>query len=242
MTESRPARIGPEVEFTRESWPDVSRAVESQDFELLTPHLLRAGGYSEERLGALKRFTTLLLQWNRKVSNLISKNDEARFVARHLVESLEPASRLKESGATRWLDFGSGGGLPAIPLAIAGIGEHWTLVESRRTKTLFLRRACEQLGLSGVDVRMVRLEDLALEGELAGAFDGFTARATMALAPTLELAAHFVRPGGWAFLWKGSRREEEMSAPGRWRDLWEPDGLIGLADGQVVIVRLKRKT
>ena len=39
-------------------------------------------------------------------------------MVRHLLESVEPAHWLKECGATRWLDFGSGAGLPAIPLAL----------------------------------------------------------------------------------------------------------------------------
>jgi 16S rRNA (guanine527-N7)-methyltransferase len=234
-------RIGPAVEFTHGTWPDVSRTINAQEWDLLSPHLLRAGGYSDDKLEALRRYSTLLLQWNRKVSNLISKNDEERLLTRHLLESLEPAARLVEASASRWLDFGSGGGLPAIPLAIAGIGERWTLVESRRTKTLFLRRACEQLALKHVEVNQARLEDLVLDENLRGGFDAFTARATMTMGPTLELAAHFVRPGGWAFLWKGSRRSEEMEERGTWREQWDIDGLIGIGDGQVVVVRLKRK-
>ena len=55
------------------------------------------------------------------------------------------------------VDFGSGGGFPALPLALAGVGERWTLVESRRNKTLFLRRAIQELGAGQVDVLTGRL-------------------------------------------------------------------------------------
>src|SRR5205814_3823760 len=141
-------------------------------------------------------------QWNRKVSNLVSKNDEDRIVARHILESLEPGHWLRDCGAKRWLDFGSGGGLPAIPLAIGGIGTEWTLVESRRTKTLFLRRALEDLGMKNITVVHSRLEDLLDARDHSSSYDGFTSRATLPLAPTLAMAASFVQPQGTAFLWK----------------------------------------
>ena len=50
----------------------------------------------------------------------------------------------------------------------------------------------------------------------------------MTLAPTLELATHFVKPGGAAFLWKGSRREEEMGTDQAWQADWELEGLLGI--------------
>ena len=201
----------------------------------------------------LKAFARMLVEWNRGVSNLISRNDEQRIVERHIAESIEPAAWLKASPATRWLDFGSGGGLPAIPLAIAGVGPHWTLVESRRMKTLFVRKALEKLVLSGVKVVASRLETLVpptptsneevapAESGLGEAFDGFTSRATIALTPTLLLASRFVIPGGVAFLWKGSQREREMKDDPRWQDFWELDGLLGIGQGQTAVARFTRK-
>lgn len=189
----------------------------------------------------MRRYCELLLQWNRKVSNLISNNDEARIVARHIIESLEPAPWLRDSGAARWLDFGSGAGLPAIPLAMCGVGGEWTLVESRRTKTLFLRKALEELGMKHVSVVHARLEDLIDEVNHANSYEGFTSRATLPLGPTLALAATFVRPQGTAFLWKGSRRDEEMAADRSWQEKWELDDLIAIGDGKTAVARFKRR-
>jgi 16S rRNA (guanine527-N7)-methyltransferase len=175
------------------------------------------------------------------VSNLISRNDEPRIVARHIVESIEPAQWLKESGAERWMDFGSGAGLPAIPLIIAGLEGEWALVESRRTKTLFMRRALEDLGIKNVSVVNARLEDLVNDEKHVSSYDGFTSRATLTLSPTLTLAATFVRSGGTAFLWKGSRRDEEMAADPSWREKWDFEGLLGIGDGATVVARFRRK-
>jgi 16S rRNA (guanine527-N7)-methyltransferase len=225
---ARTGRLGVEALVARQRWDD------------LVPHLLRAGADPDRTIDRLKQYTTALFEWNRSVSNLMSGNDEQRFVERHLLESLEPAYWLREAGARRWLDLGSGGGLPAIPLILAGIGEAWTLVESRRTKTLFLRRVIETLGLSMVEVRNERLETTVSSGEHASQFDGFTARATLPLGETLTLAAPLVSTGGDAFLWKGSRREEEMKADGPWRKGWRLEGLLGVGTGVNVVCRFQR--
>jgi 16S rRNA (guanine527-N7)-methyltransferase len=219
----------------------IESILESQPWDALGPHLLKAGVSPDEATGRLREYAKLLLEWNRNISNLVSKHDEERIVERHVAEAVEPAGWLKSCGAKRWVDFGSGGGFPGIPLALLGVGERWSLVESRRTKTLFLRKAVETLQLEGVEVRMARLEALEAEPELHGAFDGFTSRATMALGPTLVLAAQFVSPGGSAFLWKGSRREEEMSQNREWERFWAHEGLLGIGNGQTVVARFIRK-
>jgi 16S rRNA (guanine527-N7)-methyltransferase len=136
------------------------------------------------------------------------------------------------------MDLGSGAGFPAIPLVIAGVPGEWTLVESRRTKTLFLRKAVETLGLGQIRVELGRLEDIV--GGHERAFDGFTSRATMRLGPTLALAAHVVAPGGSAFLWKGSGRDDEMARDPSWRNDWTLVEWRTIGSGPVAIGRFKR--
>ena len=212
-----------------------------QDWARLAPHLLKLSVDVEAGSAKLREFGALLLEWNGNFSNLISRNDAQRLLDRHILEAIEPAHWLKASGAENWLDFGSGGGLPALPLALVGVGEKWTLVESRRNKTLFLRKAAQDFHLEHVSVVLDRLENLPTPTP-GKEFDAFTSRATLPLAPTLELAARFVRGGGTAFLWKGSRRDDEMSASDAWQKYWDLDGLLGIGNGQTVVSRFKRKT
>src|SRR5258706_7873066 len=221
--------------------PGLDRLINRQPWDSLIPHLLKAGVSAEATIEQLKAYARLLIEWTRGVSNLIGRNDEQRIVERHISESIAPAAWLKASPAIRWLDFGSGAGLPAIPLAMTGVGPHWPLVESRRMKTLFMRKATESLGLKNIEIVVARLEYLLSEPERKGAYHGFTSRATLALGPTLVLAAHFVAPGGVAFLWKGSQRENEMADDPRWKEFWEFDGLLGVGDGQTVVARFVRK-
>jgi len=192
-------------------------------------------------LERLKAYTRLMLEWNRGVSNILSRHDEHRFVERHLIESLAPAGAMRESGSTKWLDFGSGAGLPAIPLAIAGIGDSWVLVESRRTKTLFLRKTIQVIGLENFDVINERLENVVSNPGLTLDRDGFTSRATMPLGPTLALAAPLVTAGGSAFLWKGSGVGGEMERDLTWRETWEFKSLIPVGSGPNTVAILTRK-
>ena len=171
---------------------------------------------------------------------MMSRNDEPRIVERHLAESLEPAAKLAASGITDWVDFGSGAGFPAIPLAIAGVGERWTLVESRRPKTLFMRKTLGEIGLVAVvSVSHGRLE--ALVGQL-GPFGGFTARATERLGKTLDVAASFIADGGRAYLWKGSSWRAEMDRDRSWELRWRLVEEIPLSAPNVVVVVFERHT
>lgn len=86
-----------------------------------------------------------------------------------------------------------------------------------------------------------RLENFVEDDAHAGAFDGFTSRATLKLVPTLALAARVIAPGGSAFLWKGSGREQEMEEDSSWSLEWEATDVIGVGSGANVVARFKRK-
>lgn len=220
----------------------IEKSLSHQPWGILTPALTRTGVDPNEAIRRLRRYAELLIEWNRTSSNIMSSNDEHRIVERHLLESSAPASWLAESGCQDWVDFGSGAGFPAIPLAIAGVSGHWTLVESRRSKTLFLRKVLQEIQLPGFEVLHDRLENLSSESGRARAFDGFTSRATYRLGPTLTLAAPIVKPGGSAFLWKGSGRDREIEGDLAWKAYWELDGVLAVGIGANSVVRFIRRT
>lgn len=96
---------------------------------------------SDERL---QRYKSLLLQWNEKV-NLIGP--EAReHIDEHIAEALEGARLLKPEGNV--LDFGSGGGLPAIPMAIVSPNARFHLVEADQKKWAFLKHVVRECSLN----------------------------------------------------------------------------------------------
>lgn len=216
---------------------DPERLLGRQPWAALRPLIPGDDAEVESRLLALRGYARQLLEWNRGVSNLISRHDEPRIVERHLRESLLPARAIAAAGARRFVDFGSGAGLPAIPLALCGIGDHWTLVESRRNKTLFLRKVQQDNKLKHIDVRTGRLEVLVEEQLAELSCDAFTSRATASVGPTLQLAGRIVVPGGRAFLWKGSSFQQEMDASqASWASGWQLERVTQLADGLNVVV------
>jgi 16S rRNA (guanine(527)-N(7))-methyltransferase RsmG len=221
------------------SVPAVDRIVASQPWDMLVPLLERAGANPRVALPALRAHAHHLVTWNRSISNLISRNDEARIVARHLVESLAPARWLKEGGGSNWMDFGSGAGFPALALAIAGVGSRWMLVESRRPKTLFIRKTIDIIGLHNIEVVNSRLETLDPE---TPPFDCLTARAAERLPATLKLARQRVRQGGSAYLWKGSGWKTEVGAGATadWKTHWSLEGVMEIPGTPIVVVRFIR--
>src|SRR5262249_6958998 len=116
---------------------------------------------------ALETYFFLLARWNETVNLTALPLDPPRdnTFDRLLLEPIAAADRIQPSTNPRsavpiWVDLGSGGGSPAIPLKI--LRPHWvlTMVEARERKTAFLREAVRALQLGNVDVRNVRFEEL----------------------------------------------------------------------------------
>jgi len=223
----------------RDASPEaVERLLDAQKWSALVPLLPRLAVPVDEVLTRLRAHCRALLAWNRRVSNLISKNDEARIVERHVAESLAPARWMAELAIDEWLDFGSGAGFPALPLGIAGIGRRWVLVETRRPKILFLRKTLSEITTGAmVEVVGARLEGIPGDSYRVG---GFTARATEKLGPTLALASTFVIPGGSAFLWKGSRWSDEIEADRSWTSWWRLSERREITNTAISVARFER--
>jgi len=222
---------------------DPARTLARQPWDSLRAFLPGDAPEQDRMLARLRAFALELLQWNRGVSNLISHADEPRLVERHFAESLAGVPLLSSLACEHIVDLGSGGGFPALPLALAGIGARWTLVESRRNKTLFLRRVVERLELRDIAVVTGRLEMLDGAELEALQCDGFTSRATMKAEPTLELALRIVQRGGHAALWKGSGLESELGARGaHWERDWLQPATHAIGHGPNSISIFKRRS
>ena len=117
----------------------------------------------------LKKYMHLLLEWNKKI-NLISRKSEIAVLKDGLIESFSLYEVLSQfSEESNIIDIGSGGGIPAMFLAIFLPDCHFTLVDSTQKKTMVLSDIKENLGLSNVTIITGRLEELARKNE--GQFD-----------------------------------------------------------------------
>jgi len=166
--------------------------------------LLEASGVEPRLIAPLARYGELLLEANARVNLTGAKS--AHELAPHLVDSLSVVPYVREPYA----DVGSGGGLPAIAVALAA-GIAVTMIETTQKKARFLREAVERLGLRGIVVAE-RAEVAAHDPALREHFASATARA-VALAPTVaELLLPLLAAGGTAILQRGTLDERERRA------------------------------
>ncbi|MEO8245773.1 MAG: 16S rRNA (guanine(527)-N(7))-methyltransferase RsmG [Chloroflexota bacterium] len=152
---------------------------------------------------AIRRYVELLLKANRHIN--LTRVVEPDAVARdHLLDALAALPFLDGARTRRVIDLGSGGGVPAIPLALARPDLTWTLVDSVGKKADALRGFVTRLGLANVTVVAERLETLAHDPEHRESHDLATARACAPLPVLVELALPLLRVGGGLLAWKGS--------------------------------------
>lgn len=90
---------------------------------------------TEHQQQLLLQYLGLLIKWN-KAYNLTAVRNPDEMVSRHLLDSLSVVPYVQLYG-DNWLDVGSGGGMPGIPLAILFPERKFTLLDSNGKNTLF---------------------------------------------------------------------------------------------------------
>lgn len=141
----------------------------------------------------IQRFAEMLLEWNRSV-NLTGARTMDEVLAQ--VAAGDALLAVPWTGIGRVIDIGSGGGLPAVPLALAMPQVHFTLLEANTRKGAFLEQVAATLNLTNVAVAAGRAEELGHRSALREQYDRAISRAAAPPAVLLELALPFVKPGG----------------------------------------------
>jgi 16S rRNA (guanine527-N7)-methyltransferase len=153
----------------------------------------------------LETYFRLLETWNRKINltglNLAEATPDT--IDRLLIEPLV-AARYIPASAGRMLDVGSGGGSPAIPIALALPSIRLLMVESKTRKSVFLREAIRAVELGGADVAASRFEELLTRPDLHEAHDLVTIRAVRIEPRLLSNLQAFLKTRGLLFLFRGA--------------------------------------
>jgi 16S rRNA (guanine527-N7)-methyltransferase len=166
--------------------------------------LLEAAGVLPDHLDRLVHYGEAVLDANRTFNLTGAKNAEE--FAPHIIDSLTIARYISES----LVDVGSGGGLPAIPLAIV-TGVPVMMVETTVKKARFLSQMLHELGLAG-EVVAARAEIAGHDERLRELFMTGTARAVSSAPTVAELLLPFIAVGGTAVLQRGTMDEVERNA------------------------------
>lgn len=158
---------------------------------------------SRETIDKLEALSGLILKWTKSI-NLIASGSTADIWNRHIVDSAQ-IYHLSRKTWTNWIDLGSGGGLPALVVAIMDSHQQpMTLVESDQRKCLFLNTVRRELGLN-IKVINQRIEKAELDRA-----DVLSARALAPLPDLLHYANNLLEDNGIALFSKGERFQEEL--------------------------------
>ena len=172
----------------------------------------------------LESYAQLLRKWQ-VVQNLVSRETLNNIWSRHFADSLQ-ILKLVGSEDTAFLDLGSGGGFPALPLAIAlkGGPQHFTLVEPISRKVSFLRTVARDLSLN-VNSLLTRSDQIA-PGTVTFP-DVITSRALAPLPQLCSWIAPFFGPNTRAILHKGREHVVEIAET---VPFWDFDVLLTRSD------------
>lgn len=145
-------------------------------------------------LAPLAKLLDLVAVWNAR-TDLTAARDPAALVDLYLPDALVLAA----GASGHWVDVGSGGGAPALTLALLSPELSLTLVEPRDRRVAFLRTAVGELRLSRVNVRRARSDALD-----SASFDVAVSRATLSPEEWLAEGARLATSAVWVLLARGA--------------------------------------
>ncbi|WP_116475444.1 16S rRNA (guanine(527)-N(7))-methyltransferase RsmG [Zobellella maritima] len=172
--------------------------------ERLLQLLAQAGlRVSQAQAEQLVELVALLNKWN-KAYNLTSVRDPDAMLVRHIMDSLVVSPYLQ---GQRFIDVGTGPGLPGLPLAIINPDKQFVLLDSLGKRIRFIRMAVHHLGLANVEAVQSRVEDFHPEQK----FDGVISRAFASLDDMLGWCGHLPTADGRFLALKGQYPEQELA-------------------------------
>jgi 16S rRNA (guanine527-N7)-methyltransferase len=187
----------------------------------------------------LLAYIELLAKWNRTY-NLTAIREPARMVTHHVLDALAVLPHLPDAAAypeLRVLDVGSGGGVPAIPLAIARPTWHVVALDSSHKKGAFLQQAVLELALPNARAVVARVEAYASSPP----FDVVISRAFSDLATFAQTSARHLASGGRLVAMKGVLPYEEIALlPGGFRVVASPALAVPGLDAERHLVVMER--
>lgn len=106
----------------------------------------------------LSTYYQLVLKWNVRL-HLTTITQPLDFAQRHIFESVFAGKHLLPRIRQIW-DFGSGLGIPGIPIAILRPDLSITLVEANKKKAIFLKEVADNLQLTNTTILNQRFESI----------------------------------------------------------------------------------
>ena len=151
-----------------------------------------------------ENYMQIFLEENSKV-NLISKNAENFLWEKHVYDSLAISKFFDKYGIPKTLlDIGTGGGFPAVPIAMTYNDIRVTALDSIGKKINAVNSIKEKLSLSNLYPVCMRVENLDEK------FDVVTSRAVSSLKNICEYALPKLYKGGYFVAYKSKKTPDEI--------------------------------
>ena len=151
----------------------------------------------------LVQLVELLHKWN-KAYNLTSVRDPDAMLVKHILDSLVVSPHLH---GERFIDVGTGPGLPGLPLAIINPDKQFVLLDSLGKRINFIRQVIQELGLTNVTPVKSRVEEYQPDV----GFDCVLSRAFASLEDMLSWCHHLPSEQGSFLVLKGQYPEQELA-------------------------------
>ena len=159
----------------------------------------------------LEEWADLLLNYNQEI-NLVSRKETDLFWEKQILHCLSLLVYREIPQGLEVCDFGTGGGLPGIILAIIRPDLYLTLVDSRQKKVSVVQKIVDELRLSNVRVIYERGELLGKQAEWNQRFSVITARAVAPLIDLVQWTISLRKPESTLHIFKGGKIQDEMEA------------------------------
>lgn len=188
-----------------------------------------------EQRKQLVGFVTMLDKWN-KAYNLTSVRDPKEMLVKHILDSIVVSPYLQ---GKRFIDVGTGPGIPGIPLAIMNPDKQFFLLDSLGKRIRFIKQTVHELGLKNVIPIQSRVEDFQPEEK----FDGVLSRAFASMLDMVAWCKHLPKEETGVFLaLKGLLPDDEIATLPDWCSVTDVKALqVPELEGARHLVILSRK-
>jgi 16S rRNA (guanine527-N7)-methyltransferase len=153
------------------------------------------------------RYARFIFETNKKFNITGYKTIEDIF-KKLVVGSIEPIANIHVPRGTKFIDLGSGAGIPGIPIGIFFETFEGRLIEANAKKVSFIKKMIDEFGIGNVRITAGRAEDVVWVPGYRESSDWLFARAFQNIYTTLELGAPFVRISGLLYIYSDLRYDD----------------------------------
>lgn len=160
---------------------------------------------AEELTETFQTYHKLLVEINSKINLISRKMPIEDYWTLHYLDSLL-ATKVCDFSGKKVLDFGTGGGIPGVPLSFVYPDAEFNLLDSKRKKLYAIDEICETMDLPNVDMTHARLEEFA--PHMKNKYDIITCRSVRIIPELKQPLLNMLKPGGILCLYKSVQLDD----------------------------------